>query len=651
MAASINDLATQGTNGTRPSPTTLTAIKSVGASSISCGALTGWPTATAVHFIIYTTNTNGAKVAGSQTDWKGIVSGTTITGLVLKAGTDNGYSVGAVVEAAPTAAWANDVYSAIVQDHDSQGRHSKLTDTNGVKIMGLTPVASAVNNAGMSNSATGLDVDEYLEGTDSNISKSFTPKGTGQFYFKKRFDGWTTGLPTPNTVTYNGNRNYSLVFNSVDLTGYISNGMRLRFTRTVTAPTQCTDLESGSSQYYSKTTPTGVTFTTTFSCGGWVKLESYGAGGVIARRNGSTEGWSFGVNANGQVEIAAFRIAANNRFNASVQALPLNKWFHIAATMDVSVAGSGSGAYNFYIDGALVTSGTETLTGTITALVQGTTALVVGSQQSAGLNFFDGKLSQVFVNSTVLSAATIAAMQTQILTGAETGAVAEYSFNGVITDLTANANNLTAQGSAVATSIDSPFAGGAAASTAYTAGTTEFGEVFNVSFSTNTTVVVQVPDGYTIPTSGGVSALAYSVSERPLGWSRISNVLALTELKTNFATSSGSLVDVTGLTLTCYIPSNRTVKVTAFCPVVTASVSNNGGVFAIIDTTDSRQLTSGSAATNASGDGAHVDTSATIYPSSGSRSFKVQAARATNAATATFNATTTAPIFLMVELV
>lgn len=125
MAADINDKFTEATNGSRPVATTLTAILPSGSSpgTATCGALTGWPTATAVHFIIYTVDVNGRKVSGSQTDWKGIVSGSTITGLVLKAGTNNGYSIGAVVEAAPTAAWADDVTEGIAVEHNQDGTH------------------------------------------------------------------------------------------------------------------------------------------------------------------------------------------------------------------------------------------------------------------------------------------------------------------------------------------------------------------------------------------------------------------------------------------------------------------------------------------------------------------------------------------------
>jgi hypothetical protein len=149
----------------------------------------------------------------------------------------------------------------------------------------------------------------------------------------------------------------------------------------------------------------------------WIKLESYTRGGIIARRNGDTEGWSFGVSVTGQLTLESLRIAGNNKLAASDMALPLNKWIHVAATMDVSVAGNSS--TTMYIDGQLVTA-TVTTNGTATALVQGTTALVVGAEKSAGTNPFDGKIAQAAVFSTVLSAATINSYATQTLSGSIT---------------------------------------------------------------------------------------------------------------------------------------------------------------------------------------------------------------------------------------
>lgn len=320
---------------------------------------------------------------------------------------------------------------------------------------------------------------------------------------------------TPSTITALGNRSYTVLIPSADTTSATSVGMRLKLPRTVTAPTQCTDLESGSSQYFSKTSPTGISFTTTFTTSAWIKLESYTAGGIISRRNADTEGFSFNVNSSGQLLLTALRIAVNNKTGTSYQSLPLNKWVHVAASMDVTVAGDASTL--MYIDGVLVPSSVAT-TGTCTALVQGTTALLVGATKSAGTEPFDGKIAQAAVFSSVLSASTIRSYMSQTLSGSETSLISAYSFNNVITDLnTTNANNLTAQGSAVATNADSCFTN-AVTGTSVTAGTTNYGIIMAQTFSTNTTYTVQIPEGETLPTTGGIGALSYSTQKTPYGF-------------------------------------------------------------------------------------------------------------------------------------
>jgi hypothetical protein len=326
-------------------------------------------------------------------------------------------------------------------------------------------------------------------------------------------DGWEGLGHTPNTVTYNGNRSYSCVFSSTDLTGDISPGMRIKTTRTVTAPTQCADLESGSSQYFTKTSPTGLSFTTTFTCMAWVKLESYGANsGIICRRNANTEGWSLAINSSGQVVLDGLRIAANNKSCTSTQSIPLNRWVHVAVSMDMT-AGASSGA-TWYIDGVSV-PGTVTQTGTATAIVQGTTALNVGAENSGGSNPFDGKIAQAAVFSAVISAANIRSYISQGLSGSETSLVSAYSLSNSIVDLAATDNDLSAVNSAVATATDSPYA---VNSFGTATGTTDYGIVTSSTFSTDTTLVVQVPEGCTIPTSGGVSAVSYSTQKIPYGF-------------------------------------------------------------------------------------------------------------------------------------
>lgn len=148
--------------------------------------------------------------------------------------------------------------------------------------------------------------------------------------------GWSDLADVPDSVTYNGNRSYDLVFNSNDLTDTVSNGMRVKLTRTVTPPTQCTDLESGSSQYWSKTSPAGTTFTDDFCVGAWIKLESYGPCGVVSRYNG-TSGWIMAIDASGIVQLTGYNAASGNYSRVqSYQSVPLNKWVHVAAQLDMS---------------------------------------------------------------------------------------------------------------------------------------------------------------------------------------------------------------------------------------------------------------------------------------------------------------------------
>lgn len=320
--------------------------------------------------------------------------------------------------------------------------------------------------------------------------------------------GYTNLGQSPSSVVYNGNRSYTCVFNNVDLTPSISPGMRIRTQRTVSSPTQSSSL-NGTTQFWSKTSPAGMAFTDNFTVMGWVKLTSYGVSGAIQGRMDSTSanGWAFRVGATGQVEIAVQNAGATNyRVLTSYQAIPLNKWVHVAQTW-------AAGVSNIYIDGisasvmAAVTSGTAPTVATVG------TDYAVGRPGAFNGQYFPGKVAQAAVFSTVLSQATIQSYISQGLAGTETSLISAYSFNNTANDLNStSANNLTANGSAVATNADSPFGGqGNGAISA----TLDYGIVQSVNFSTNTTVVIQLAEGCTIPSSGGISAVSYSSNKVP----------------------------------------------------------------------------------------------------------------------------------------
>jgi len=353
-------------------------------------------------------------------------------------------------------------------------------------------------------------------------------------------DGWTA-LTTPVSVStgYNkGNREYDLTFSS-SMAAVLSPGMRFKLTRGTTPPTQCTDLEQSSSQYATVASPTGISFTTTFTCEAWVKLESYGSySGIINRRNASTEGWTFGVNTDGSLQLIGLRIASNNKSISSYQSVPLDRWVHVAATLDMAVGDTS--AQKIWIDGVEVPR-SYTLNGTATALVQGTSNMAVGSERAGGTGPFDGKLDDVRLWSDQRTTTEIQDNMNQQLVGNESGLVGYWKLNGDFNDSTANANNLTGQAGAVATNADNPM------------NATEYAVVTKVA---TTTVTVFTGTGYNIPNMT-LSTPHYSTQKSPFGFpaskgkwfvETISYQLSAITIGTSYAAPSGleKLITPTG---------------------------------------------------------------------------------------------------------
>jgi hypothetical protein len=459
-------------------------------------------------------------------------------------------------------------------------------------------------------------------------------------------EGWTGLANTPNTVTYNGNRNYDLVFNSVDVTNTLSPGMKIRLQRTVAAPDQCTDLEAGSSQYYSRASASvaGMTFTDDFVVSAWVKLESY-KDAIIASRYNGTSGWQFYVTSNGLLQLVGYNGgAANYSQIASYASLPLNKWVHVTAQLDMSSFTATTTTSYIMFDGVDVPA-TVTRAGTNpTALIQAGD-LQIGAGNTT--NYFDGKLAQVAVFNAKVTQATMRTYMSQGLSGSETSLISAYSFDNSINDLnTTNANNLTANGSAVATNADSPFAN------AVSAGLQEYAEINSVTFSTNTTVNVRVPETSMIPTSGGVSNVYYAVGANPYGLPYFSNVLAQVMSHASFSTTSGTDTQIPALSLSVTIPTNAKVKVSVTGGAIYNGTSSEHARLRLFD----GSVVSGTGIAehmNAPG-GTYVASpvSAIAYQNaSGSKTYNASLARA-SAGTAALDASGTfRPYMLTVELV
>jgi hypothetical protein len=470
MAPAATDKFTEvGSPGTA---TTLAAPGHIiGGVTLNVGSTANWPSATGVIFAIDTvTIVNGVEVrdANSYRECIGVVtSATSIGSVAFLYGSDRNYSAGATTRL-------------------------------------YIPVASSMINRLVNGILVSLNQDGTLK-----TSAVQTALGLGT----DALNGWNPMVNLPNTITALGNRSYSLVFNGVDLTSTLSNGVRLKSTRTSTAPTQCTSL-NGTTQYYSKSSPAGMTFTNNFVTGGWVKINAYQDQMIISRYNG-TSGWRLFINSAGQVVMQAFNAGAANSFEVkSYQSIPLNKWVHVASQMDMTNTTNDT-SNNYILIDAVSIPALCTRAGTSpTALVQAGNLEIGGN--NGGANPWNGRLAQVFVFSAKVASATMQGYFSQALAGTETSLISAYSFNNSINDLnTTNANNLTANGAAVATNADSPFAQD---DDAVPLGTTDFAIIQKATFSTNTTVIAQVPEGCTIPTSGGITSLYYSSQKVPFAF-------------------------------------------------------------------------------------------------------------------------------------
>lgn len=465
----ITDKANKVSNGSQPLPTTLSADKNAGVATASLNAATGWDITTAKHIRMFKTKTVNGQTVPDTTKlcyYKATLAGTTLSNITLvwsSTGSDQKFDIGDSVDLSLTAGWIDDLIDLILLTHNQ----------NGTLKTGAVQAALSLGSESLS--------------------------------------GWNPNATTPDTITNDGNHSQTLTFNGVDYSTVFSPGMRLRSSRTVTAPTQCTSL-NGTSQYFSKSSPVGMTFTDDFAVSAWVKLSSYAttSGTIVGRFNG-TSGWYLQINALGQVLLGGNNAIVTNFTSVySYQSIPLNKWVHVAAQLDMSTGGVSPTTSYIMIDGTSVPAAKNSGGTNPTALIQAGN-LEIGSI-NGGTQTFPGKIAQVAIYSAKVTQANIRLTMLQGLTGSETSLISAHSLSNSLVDLkVSNANNLTANGGALATSTDTPFSNG-------TGGILDYGIIQSVAFSTNTTVVVQMAEGNSIPTTGGVSAVAYSSQKVPYGF-------------------------------------------------------------------------------------------------------------------------------------
>jgi len=367
------------------------------------------------------------------------------------------------------------------------------TITGVTRGQGGTSAKTHVKNALVEMNATSEDLQDLYDAFAS---------------FSAVNNDWRSLAVSPSSVTALGNRSYTVVVPG-DLTGITSVGQKLKLPRTVTAPTYMGGAFNGSSHYFTKVTPTGTlsTITNNFTFMAHIEPTAYQIGVIAGRQDAGSNWMIFRLQASGQLMVGVGSGGAGNyREVYSYQSVPLNKKTHVAATW-------AGGTVVLYFDGvpvpvtAAVTSGTAPTTA-------GTGGdFSIGRPGATSSQYFPGYISSVGVFNAVLTQATIRLHMNQALTGGETNCIGAWNLNNAATDASAAANNLTATGG-VGYTLRTPYTN-SVTGTSITAGTTNYGIIMSQSFSTNTTYTVQVPEGETLPISGGIGTLQYSSARAP----------------------------------------------------------------------------------------------------------------------------------------
>lgn len=249
--------------------------------------------------------------------------------------------------------------------------------------------------------------------------------------------GWVARAEAPVYASNNGNKEFTFTLPG-DLTGVLGQGMKIKLDRATAPPTQAMSFTAASSQYASKTTPSGLSFTTAYTCESWIYVNSYSQMGIITRDDG-TNGWVFGLSASGQLE-SYYRNGAGFTIGDSYQSVTLKRWQHAAVSVNVTTK-----VFSFYLNGTLIPA--LPVAGTpVTTMTQGTSPITLGRTNTS--LYFDGYMAEARVWSVVQTQTAIQNNMGINLTGSETNLVFCVRGNGVWTDLTVNANTLTASNGA-----------------------------------------------------------------------------------------------------------------------------------------------------------------------------------------------------------
>lgn len=212
------------------------------------------------------------------------------------------------------------------------------------------------------------------------------------------------------------------------------------------ANTHSIDLESGSSQYLSKTTPTGLPIGSgSRTIEAWVKFESLpGTGATMFLFNTGDEGTNDSEFSLTVIESSGSYYGYCDYYNRATTGtvdlgLSIGTWIHIAVTYDGT-------DLRYYINGVL--KDTVADGGTVNTV---NTIMAIGARGSlaTAINFFDGLIDDVRVWNDVRTANEILVNMDTELVGTEANLQGYWKLNNDLLDETSNNNDLTNNNTAV----------------------------------------------------------------------------------------------------------------------------------------------------------------------------------------------------------
>lgn len=231
MAASASDKARKSYSYLQK---TLNSTISDVATSLTPNNVTNIPTDTGVSFVVDRVDSNGVKTPSLRELMTGVVSGSNLVNLVRgEQGTTAQQHLGnAVIEFVNSGEMWNDLIDFLLQDHSNpSGNHKSLTDDNGNEWLERISTASAVNQVGVRNAATGNDVSVEARGDDTNAGMFFLPKGTGKIYAKQRADGWVVLTDSWSYSAWDSTYKIGQITVPSDATTKLGKGMRVCITQ------------------------------------------------------------------------------------------------------------------------------------------------------------------------------------------------------------------------------------------------------------------------------------------------------------------------------------------------------------------------------------------------------------------------------------